>query len=406
MNFLSGMFQGNDEILEEGIREGNLDKVKLAIFRRADPNKPQWNGVPIFFQSVSRNNIEIFRYLVKNGAEINTPLRRPIPYQNSIHQLLAGTKPVEWLQILDENGARWDGVFGDALLEAIRRNRQDNIEYLITKVNINYTSKSYDYSFNCPLHYAIGRNSPNILITYLLDNGADVNKRDGYDYTPLYLSIYRPDILELLIERGANLNLQCGPSQYTALLAAVASKQIESVRILVEAGANKSIPDIYGITPLQRATYMNNQELIDLLQEDEPIDIEAAEHRGYFDIEPETTNAIEFVDIEDGDEVVVLFNNPNYLYKKNGFANWIQQRQSQGLPITNPKAPDLIVGQKDIVRYTARVAGKMNNENPNENGNNRRNNNPRHTKRPKTSRKRKGGSKKTKKQSKGRRRYD
>src|SRR5262249_39667496 len=71
----------------------------------------------------------------------------------------------------------------------------------------------------------------------LLDNGADVNARDGEGNTPLILpSFYASsECLELLIEKGADVN---SANQAGATPLIRAATDYEKTRLLVAAGAN------------------------------------------------------------------------------------------------------------------------------------------------------------------------
>lgn len=95
---------------------------------------------------------------------------------------------------------------------------------------------------------------------YLIESGADVNNG-----TPVYWAALsnHPEIVKLLIEKGANVNKSCG-SLYP-LMGAI--KNTESVRILLEAGANPNLEDCFGHTALWFANVNGKTEAAQLIRQ-------------------------------------------------------------------------------------------------------------------------------------------
>jgi ankyrin repeat protein len=92
----------------------------------------------------------------------------------------------------------------------------------------------------------------------LLDAGAQVNATTTYGETALWHAARRKQakIVSLLLARGANPNLVTKPSPQwfskggTALNVAVESGCMECAKELLSGGANPTIPDASGKTPL------------------------------------------------------------------------------------------------------------------------------------------------------------
>ncbi len=96
---------------------------------------------------------------------------------------------------------------------------------------------------------------------YLLDHGANVNGADpGLGSTPLmeYVMSFQsgvseaPAMLKRLLDEGAQIDAR-GPSGATALRLAVAIDQHDMVQALLDAGADPTLADDKGDTPLMRA---------------------------------------------------------------------------------------------------------------------------------------------------------
>ena len=96
-------------------------------------------------------------------------------------------------------------------------------------------------------------------ITLLLDSGADVNlpgpTGDDWDATPLQHAILarQPGAVRLLLERGADPNRAGGPKAPAPLLLAAGDTDPTFVNLLLAHGADPTVEDEHGVTPLARA---------------------------------------------------------------------------------------------------------------------------------------------------------
>jgi ankyrin repeat protein len=96
-------------------------------------------------------------------------------------------------------------------------------------------------------------------IALLLDSGADVNlpgpTGDGWDATPLQHAILarQSGAVRLLLERGADPNRIAGPNAPAPLLLAAGDTDPTFVNVLLAHGADPTIEDKDGATPLARA---------------------------------------------------------------------------------------------------------------------------------------------------------
>lgn len=96
-------------------------------------------------------------------------------------------------------------------------------------------------------------------MTLLLDAGADVNRAgptgDDWDATPLQHAILQRQTaaVRLLLQRGADPNRRAGPKSPPPLLLAAGDTDPANLETLLEHGADPTVEDDGGNTPLSRA---------------------------------------------------------------------------------------------------------------------------------------------------------
>lgn len=116
-------------------------------------------------------------------------------------------------------------------------------------------------------------------ITYLIENGANINEKDHLGYTALHWAIDAP-IMKILIDAGADVNANDNAERATPVHRAVfVATQIapranadealdanaERIRALVSFGANLELTDFQGLTPLIRAAWDHQYRAVDVL---------------------------------------------------------------------------------------------------------------------------------------------
>ena len=157
------------------------------------------------------------------------------------------------------------------LLAAARANDVERARTLIERgADVNAKDETEQSAFL----YATSEVGPDpALLELMLDNGADVNAKDSYNGTGLIRAAHRGhgEIVERLIDAGVELD-HVNRLNWTALLEAVilgdgSEPYVETVRLLVEAGADTSIPDVHGVTPLEHAELAGQTEVAAILRD-------------------------------------------------------------------------------------------------------------------------------------------
>ena len=92
-----------------------------------------------------------------------------------------------------------------------------------------------------------------------------VSTRDEGGRTGLHLAVRHPEATQFLLSHGADPNARENGDNVTPLHLAAAHGLLESVRILLDAGADPSIPDGDGVTALEHARSRGYDEIAALL---------------------------------------------------------------------------------------------------------------------------------------------
>ncbi|HVX01327.1 MAG TPA: ankyrin repeat domain-containing protein [Candidatus Babeliaceae bacterium] len=125
----------------------------------------------------------------------------------------------------------------------------ENLEQMTLLLKNKAALESKDYLGRTALHYATNKNNLNA-VRLLIAQGADVNQLDTNGYAPIHYSVYldNNEITKLFIKKYALLDLLA--SDRTVLHQAVYNGNLNTISMLLRAGADPNITDRYGHTPL------------------------------------------------------------------------------------------------------------------------------------------------------------
>ena len=133
-------------------------------------------------------------------------------------------------------------LLGCLFWEALRLRDWDLAEQCVKEANL-LTPDPGESSRPCPLcdaitHHNLG-NDPHV-IEWLIRHGADVERRDANDFTPLIVAIGYGlvEIVKLLIENGANVNTVEVDEALTPLMIAAEAGNESIVELLLDHGAD------------------------------------------------------------------------------------------------------------------------------------------------------------------------
>ena len=274
--------------LGEAAAKGDMDMIELLLDAGADVESENQEGQTALMAVARTGNVEAAELLLDAGADVNAV--ESWGGQTALHWAAARKQP-EMIEFLIANGATVD-------VRGIDRNWERH-------VTSEPRMKDMKTGGLTPLHYAIRENCLEC-VDALLDAGADINKPDPDNVSPLILALVnlRYDIAMLLIERGADIN-QWDYFGRTPLYAAVDThllpgrsnrgdlpstdkhSALDVARLLLEKGANPDLSlKLYppareivydrgndfnimntGATPIQHASYIGDIEMMKLLLE-------------------------------------------------------------------------------------------------------------------------------------------
>ena len=170
---------------------------------------------------------------------------------------------LDTVQRLVEGGADVTHDHYPPIMRACSNGHLDIVEYLLTQgFDINYDQFGEGTMLNlAAFHDEVDK------IVFLIDRGADINRgmpRGGEGPLHNAADQDRLGAAKLLIERGADVDKRAGngPSDLafgqfageTPLHVAAANSGAELIQALLDAGANKTVRNTHGKTPLDYAT--------------------------------------------------------------------------------------------------------------------------------------------------------
>jgi ankyrin repeat protein len=204
--------------LRSAAERGNLECMKLLLDHGVDVNAQGKKGETVLITAANKGQTETIRLLLQHG--VNLELRTKGMFASpALHYALLGLRCMESVE--DENGNLVNQRIGD----------------------------------------------PEGCVRLLIEAGADPNSIAKHGDYPLQHAVGFPEIVRLLIEAGANLELTDKVYKQTPLRWAVLYSDIDSVRLLLDAGAFHSPVNKEGETPLDIARKRDMTEIVALLEQ-------------------------------------------------------------------------------------------------------------------------------------------
>ena len=234
----------------------NLGMCKLLIAKGANVNLTGDEGVTALAFAFHAQDVPIIEFLLSKGASWNT---RWYTSNNLIFTLLDMPNAMYWVKRGLQHGADPNGrnsVWGSPLSRTFALKRLDLAQVLVD-AGANVSEKGFKGNPDISLAGAYFLIEPQYTI-FLLNNGADPNSKTDTRYLlEAALDSKNWEMVDLLVKKGADVNLSSSAEGITPLMLAVmpsysCDRVLHNVKLLVDAGADVQARDINGKSALNR----------------------------------------------------------------------------------------------------------------------------------------------------------
>lgn len=233
--------------------------AKYLVDQGADVNAKDSEGYTVLMYAVRTQDLVIVKYLVDQGADMN--VKDGCGLTALMGAVQSGNLAI--VNFLVDHGA---DVNARGVSCENAKGRCTWCEYAVAsgpRISTAYLEPQDHTAL------ALGAESGYMeIMEFLIDKGADMNVKDGRGMTALIRAVVleRPDVMKFLIKKGADVNARDKKGK-TALMYAVDRKPVnrEVVKLLVDKGADLNAGDNDGMTALMEAAKRGNLDAVKLL---------------------------------------------------------------------------------------------------------------------------------------------
>jgi len=236
------------------------------------------NGEYPLHTAFFNDNIDIFKYLLKNGANGDIKNNN----DSSLLLLAINDNKYEFVKCLVKHNSfiNEKNFSGNSLLHiSINQNNSNITEYLInfaTKNNIPLNINEKDSNGEYLLIKAINKNNFNIvfsLVNYGIRNNVNLNIKDENGNTPLTISYIKgyTKIFKYLI-KYLNINQKDGYGN-SVLIYIIDKNDIDTLNDLIDTGININLKDGYNNSPFNHAIIKGNYEILKALLKNNNVEL-------------------------------------------------------------------------------------------------------------------------------------
>ena len=262
--------RGQTLLYGEVEKANNLEIVKLLVKYGADVNAIDHYRIPVIDRAVVSRDINIIRFLIDNGADIESAETSDKGSQYSpidllYYPIIEGRLDI--VKLLLENGAKasLEDRPGEVLSTTVARGNLHMAQFLL-EYGVDVNARRYRGQT------ALFFSKTQRMTQFLIDNGAEINAKDDGLRTPLFEAAQwkNAEWATALINNGAQVNVRGNDGKTPLFNASIT----EIAQLLIDNGADLNTRDKYGWTPLHM-TIRNKRNDVAKLLVDSGADIQA-----------------------------------------------------------------------------------------------------------------------------------
>jgi ankyrin repeat protein len=254
---------GRPSVLVKAVEANDTLAFQKALQGDIDVNALHFDFQTALMAAAQLRRVDFVRELLKAGADVNAKNKRN---WTALHfaVLWGNSEIVQLLVDAKSNVNEAEETFGlTPLMWAARDGNLKTIDILVD-AGANLFQK--DKFGKSAILFAAEGGKPEVIKKFL-SLGFDANTADDYSgRTALIAAVRYPEAIKVLMEAGAKVNDRQTVLGMTALYVAAQNGWTDSVRVLIDAGADVNISDTDGQTPLNRAIVGKHTEVADLLR--------------------------------------------------------------------------------------------------------------------------------------------
>ncbi|KAI8779066.1 serine/threonine-protein phosphatase 6 regulatory ankyrin repeat subunit B-like isoform X1 [Biomphalaria glabrata] len=230
---------------------GHLDIVKTLVTQGSSVNSCRTEiGECALHVTAATDHVNIMEVLLDNGGDVNNMTRKLKGGSTPLHIAITSDKP-DMVDYLCRHGALLNMEDGFGKFPIHIACEKGVVRCIPVLIQHGADLEMLDSYNQTPLCSAALENQPAVA-KLLIEHGANVHSVDNNGFTPLHKASIKGNVelIDHLMSAGADLNKRSTKSLQTPLMTAVYFGKLEAIKRLVHYGADTTVTDINGQTPL------------------------------------------------------------------------------------------------------------------------------------------------------------
>jgi len=330
---------------------GHVDIIKVLLKKKAKVDKLNLHGCSALHLASKIGNVEIIQLLIDSGEILDLDTLVNAQTNDGLSALHLATSNITIVEILIEHEANVNlksDSYGTPIFMAAGLGHLDVVQYLIKKkAEINLTTTN-----GTTLLMTAASRGYFEIVKALLGEKAEVNAQTRHGLSALHLATANINIVKMLIEHEANVNLK-SEINGTPIFMAAGLGHLDVVQYLIKKKADINITTTNGETPLMYAVNPENFEIVKVLLR-EKAEVNAQTNDGLSALLVATYNiAIVEILIEHGANIDIksdIYGTPIYEAARSGHLDVVQylieKKADINVSTTNGGTPLMVAAEK------------------------------------------------------------